>query len=60
MTEKKARQVHSNVKVMLIIFFDYEVVVGHEFVPQGWTLNKEFYLEVLRRLRESIRKKRPE
>jgi hypothetical protein len=31
--------------------------VHHEFVPQGQTVNTEFYLEVLRRLRESVRKK---
>jgi hypothetical protein len=55
---QKARQVRSNVKVMLIIFFDYEGVVHHEFV-QGQAVNKEFYVEVLRRLRESIRKTRP-
>jgi hypothetical protein len=45
---------------MLIIFFDYEVVVHNGFVPQGQRVNEEFYLEVLRRLRESIKKKRPE
>jgi hypothetical protein len=32
-------------------FFDYRGVVHHEFVPQGQTVNKEFYLEVVRRLR---------
>jgi hypothetical protein len=36
-------------------FLSYEGVVHHEFVPQDQTVNKEFYLEVLRRLRESIR-----
>jgi hypothetical protein len=45
---------------MFIIFFDYEVVVHHDVVPRGQTVNKEFYLEVLRRLRESIGKKMPE
>jgi hypothetical protein len=45
---------------MLIIFFDYEGVVRHEFVPQDQTVNKEIYLEVIRLLPESIRKKRPE
>lgn len=30
----------------------------HEFLP-GRTVNKEYYLEVLRRLREAIRRKRP-
>jgi hypothetical protein len=44
---------------MLIIFFGYEGVVHHEFVPKGLTVNKEFYLEVLKYLRESMRKKRP-
>jgi transposase len=38
---KKARQVRSNVKVMLIAFFDYEGVVYHIFVPRGQTVNKE-------------------
>jgi hypothetical protein len=46
---KNACQVRSNVKVMLIIFFGYKSVVHHEFVPKGHTVNKEFYLEVLRR-----------
>lgn len=31
-----------------------------EFVPYGQTVNKEFYLEVLKRLRNSVRRKRPE
>lgn len=57
---KKARQVRSNVKVLLTVFFDYHGVVHEEFLPQGRTVNKEYYLEVMRRLRESIRKKRPE
>ena len=32
-------------------------VVHHEFLPQGRTVNKEYYLEVMRRLRENIRQK---
>jgi len=56
---KKARQVRSNVKVLLTVFFDYNGVVHHEFLPQGRTVNKEYYLEVMRRLRDAIRKKRP-
>jgi hypothetical protein len=51
---KKARQVLSNVKVMLIAFFDYEGFVYHTFVPRGQTVNKEYYLEVLERLREGV------
>jgi hypothetical protein len=43
---KTARQVRSNLRVMLIIFFGYEGVVRHQFVPKGQRVNKEFYLEV--------------
>ena len=56
---KKARQVRSNVKVMLTMFFDFNGIVDHEFLPRGQTVNKEYYLQVQRRLREAIRKKTP-
>jgi len=46
-------------KVLLIAFFDRQGVVYHEFTPNRPTINKEYYLVVLRRLREAIRKKRP-
>ena len=51
---KKARQVRSNVKVLLTVFFDCNGVVHHEFLPHGRTVTKEYYLEVKRRLREAI------
>ncbi|UYV63580.1 hypothetical protein LAZ67_2004876 [Cordylochernes scorpioides] len=54
---KKARQVRSNVKVLLTVFFDCRGVVHHEFLPQGRTINKEYYLQVMRNLREAIRQK---
>src|SRR5215469_11371107 len=57
---KKARQSCSNVKVMLIVFFDWKGIVHHEFVPCGETVNKEFYLKVMKRLREAVRRNRPE
>jgi histone-lysine N-methyltransferase SETMAR len=57
---QKSHQVRSNVMVMLIIFFGYECVVHHEILPKGQTVNKELYLEFLKRLRESTRKKMPE
>jgi histone-lysine N-methyltransferase SETMAR len=41
---KKARQVHSNVKSMLIVFFDIQGIVHEEFVPPGQTINSKFYL----------------
>jgi len=34
---KKARQVKSNVKTMLICFFDIKGLIHFEFVPQGQT-----------------------
>jgi [histone H3]-lysine36 N-dimethyltransferase SETMAR len=55
---KKARQVRSSVKTMLIVFFDTDGVVHHEFVPQGQTVNQWYYLDVLKRLRDAVRRKR--
>jgi len=51
---KKARQVRSNVTMMLIVFSDVQGIVHWEFVPPGQTANQEFYLEVLRQLRENV------
>jgi len=42
---------------MLLAFFDSEGIVHHEYAPDGQTINKEFYLDVLRRVRESFRRK---
>ena len=42
-----------------IIFFDCEGVVHYEFAPRGQTINKEYYVEVLKRLRDAVRGKRP-
>jgi histone-lysine N-methyltransferase SETMAR len=52
---KKARMSRSSMKPMLIVFFDIRGIVHCEFVPQGQTVNKKFYCEVLRHLREKIR-----
>ena len=57
---KKARQVKSNAKTMLIEFIDIDVLVHHEYVPTGQTLNKEFYETVLQHRRDSVRRHRPE
>ena len=45
---------------MLICFFDINGLVHFEFVLQGQTVNQQFYLEVLKRLRDAVRRKRPE
>ena len=57
---KKARQVCSNVKVMLTVFFYSRGVVHHEYAPQGQTVTKEYYEGVLCRLRNAVRSKRPD
>ena len=57
---KKARQVTSYVKTMLIVFFDVRGIVHLEFIPPGQTVNQELYLEILRGLRENVRRKSPE
>ena len=57
---KKARRVKSNLKSMLITFFDIKGIVHKEFVPRGQTVNSGFYCEVLRRLLEKERRHRPQ
>ncbi|UYV79906.1 hypothetical protein LAZ67_18001018 [Cordylochernes scorpioides] len=41
-----------------VITGDEAGVVHHEFLPHGRTVNKEYYLQVMRNLREVIRQKR--
>ena len=57
---KKARQVRSNVKVLLSVFFDCIGVVHHKFLPQGRMVNKEYQLEVMSLLYEAMHQKRIE
>ena len=57
---KKARQVRSNIKSMLIAFFDTDRLVHHEFVPTGQTVNKEFNKTSLQRFRDAVHRHRPE
>ena len=45
---------------MLISFFDQKVIVHKEFVPPGQRVNAALYVEVLKRLRENARRKRPD
>jgi hypothetical protein len=49
----------SQVKTMLMCFFDHTGIVHYEFIAQRQTVNQQRYLEVLTRLRESVRRKRP-
>jgi hypothetical protein len=52
---KKAQRVKSNVKMMLISFFDSNSIVHSEFIPNGETVNQVFYLQVLKHLRDVVR-----
>jgi transposase len=45
---------------MLVAIFDDEGIVHHEFVPTGTSVTAAFYLDVLTRLRKSVRRKRPQ
>ena len=57
---KKVRRQTSTTKTMIIVFFDARGIVHHEFVPQGQTVNQEVYISVLRRMREALRRRRPD
>jgi hypothetical protein len=56
---KKARQVRSNGKKLLIAFFDAEGLVHHEFLPRRQTMNQTVYITVLQCLRGAVRQKLP-
>jgi hypothetical protein len=51
---KKARQVRSNVKTMLIAFFDAEGLVPHQFLPQCQSMNQTVFITVLQQLRDAV------
>jgi hypothetical protein len=46
-------------KKVLIAFFDIKVSVHFEFIPQGQTVNQAYYVEILKRLHEAVRRKIP-
>jgi hypothetical protein len=52
----KRRQARSRTKELLAVFSDQDGVVHHEFAPQSHKVNKEYYLQVLRRLGHAIRR----
>jgi len=43
-----------------VVCFDWHGVIHYEFIPRGQTVNKEFYVAVLKRLREAVCRKRPQ
>ena len=47
-------------RVILITIFDSIGLINHEFLPNWQTVDSDFYIQVIRRFREKLRKKRPE
>ena len=58
-TAEKSTSKSGSCQVNADIFFDCESVVHYEFARRGHTIKKEYYLEVLKRLRDAVRRKRP-
>jgi len=56
---KKLKFQRSCIKKIFIFFFDCQVVVYKEFVPEGNTVNAEFYKGVMDRLLKRIERVRP-
>ena len=56
---KKARQSKSTHKLLMIPVFDSPGMIYMHWVPNGQTVNKEYYVEVLREFRKRFRRKRP-
>ena len=56
---KKTRQSKSTRKLLMIPFFDSTGMIYMHWVPTGQTVNKEYYVEVLRKFRKRFCRKRP-
>ena len=55
---KKARQLRSKIKLILILFFDVRGMDHYEFLPQGEAVNQHINKKILQRLLGSVRKKK--
>jgi hypothetical protein len=58
--ESEAAAVDNKDDDNLFFFSDARDIVHHEFVPQGQTINQEVYISVLRRMRDALRRRRPD
>jgi len=54
---KRTHMSHLKFKAMLIVFFDIQGIVMAEWVPSGQTVNQQYYIEVLTKLLERMRRK---
>jgi len=57
---KKARLSRPKIEVFLVVLFDWKGIVHHEFIPLSQMVNKQLHQAVLARLRDAVRRKRPE
>ena len=55
----KARWSRSNLKLLMIPFFNSTGMIYMHWVPTGQTVNKEYYVEVLKEFRKRFCRKRP-
>ena len=56
---KKARQSKSTHKLFMVPFFDSTGMIYMHWVPTRHTVNKEYYVEVLREFSKRFRRKKP-
>ena len=56
---KKARQTKSTHKILMISFFDRTGMIYMHWVPTEQTVNKEYYVEVLREFRKRFHRQGP-
>ena len=56
---KKAKVVLSSGKIMASFFWDAKVIVFIDYLQKGRTMNREYYANLLRELRQAIKSKRP-
>ena len=54
---KRTHMSHLKFKAMLIVFFDIQGIVMAKWVPSGQTVNQQYYIEVLTKLLERMRRK---
>ncbi len=55
----KCQQECSIRKCILVVFFDKDGIIHHEFIPNGRGIGKVLYQEILVRFREALWRKRP-